>query len=34
MGKNRIIWKCVDINGQESTYEYANRLAPKQDGLP
>ncbi len=33
MGKNRIIWKCVDINGKESTFEYANRITQK-DGLP
>jgi len=26
MGKDRIIWKCVDINGQETSYEYKNRL--------
>lgn len=33
MGKDRIIWKCVDINGKESTFEYANRNKRK-DGLP
>ncbi|PKN06715.1 MAG: 4Fe-4S ferredoxin [Deltaproteobacteria bacterium HGW-Deltaproteobacteria-8] len=26
MGKDRIIWKCVDIHGQETSYEYKNRL--------
>jgi len=26
MGKDKIIWKCVDINGQETSYEYRNRL--------
>lgn len=28
MGKGRIVWKCVDINGKEYTYEYRNRLKP------
>jgi len=26
MGSNFIIWKCRDINGQEQTYRYVNRL--------
>lgn len=26
MGRDRITWKCVDINGKESTFAYANRI--------
>lgn len=26
MGKKHITWKCTDINGDEMTYKYRNRL--------
>lgn len=26
MTSNMITWKCVDINGEESTYKYRNRM--------
>lgn len=26
MGKDRITWKCTDLNGKECTYSYVNRI--------